>query len=128
MTGTEAKEIREYYGFSLSELAEILGYSQKQAIHRIEKMEEVPNNYRFSINSLRQKCNLINFYIREFINSSKITKQEYQVFYYKQRIIKINIKKHFSESFYMFMRLFHFKKIFTDKNTNLSCFVFDYTN
>lgn len=29
MTGTQAKKIRETYGFSLQELADIFGYSQR---------------------------------------------------------------------------------------------------
>lgn len=126
MTGKEAKEIREYYGFSLEELAAVLGYSQKQDIHRVECMETVPTRYKTAIQMLVQKCNAINSFIQFYISTKEISNKDYQLFYHKGRVVKITIKRELVKDLSILLRPFPFKEFVFDKLTGFSCIEFEY--
>lgn len=127
MTGTEAKEIREYFGFSLEELSAVLGYSQKQDIHRVEVMEIVPTRYKAAIQLLAQKCNSIKYFIHFYISTKEISNKDYQIVYHKGRVVKINIRREFVNELSNLLRSFlPFKEFVFDKLTGFSCIEFEY--
>lgn len=127
MTGKEARLIREQYGFSLDELSTALGYTQRQAIHRIENMLKVPNTYRNSLKLLEQKCIsiyvVLDYYIK---NHEEIDHQDYQILYKKNRIVKITIRRRFVKELSKLMSAFPFKEFGYNKNTGFSCIQFEY--
>ena len=91
MTGQEAKTIRQNYGFTLEELAQILGYSQRGGIQRVEKMERVPNLYRSALLLLIDKCDMVRIYTDTFFKN-RVSSPNHIVLNRKKRILKIYAK------------------------------------
>lgn len=128
MTGAKAKEIRKNYGFTQEELAEILGYAQKQNIHKIEKMEVVPNMYSSALRRLMIICDAIRIYLKSFFKDNEISEQDYQIVYDNQRVVKVYVRRIFVKDLSIFIAAFPVKKFVFDKSTGFSSIEFEYKN
>ncbi|WP_375559100.1 hypothetical protein ACE193_15330 [Bernardetia sp. OM2101] len=129
MTGSEAKKLREAYGFTLQELADIFGYSQRGNILRVEEMTIVPKLYRFALLSLTHNCNSVGIFLQNYFqeqeNKGKMTKQDYQIVFCKARVLEVRIKEELSA--YLIKNLpFPKKRMFFNKPISLLCIQFEY--